>query len=197
MMSSVIPARLTFQCGHAALVTLPRVKGESASQRNERVAFEKSAALLRQCDFCEPTVEVAAPMLLTEVIASHATTADVIAAEPVVQAEPEPELVVAVVTPPDLVETEPELEPEPVLEVIVSALEPEPTVALAPEEPKVNGHVNGVVKRMPTRRRQPNRKNFVVEYRAERVLKAANIHDALRVAAALGAADIVSITRER
>ena len=41
MMPSVIPARLQFQCGHAALVTLPRVKGETATQRNDRVAREK------------------------------------------------------------------------------------------------------------------------------------------------------------
>src|SRR5205085_3762177 len=119
MMSSVIPARLTFQCGHAALVTLPRVKGETASQRNERVAFEKNAALSRQCDFCGPTVQVAAPTLLSEVFASHATTADVIDAEPVVHAEPERELVVTVVTMPDPMEAEPEQ--EPVLEMVVSA----------------------------------------------------------------------------
>src|ERR1051326_5466525 len=56
MMSSVIPARLQFQCGHAALVTLPRIKGETATQRNDRVAREKSAALARQCDFCAPAV---------------------------------------------------------------------------------------------------------------------------------------------
>jgi outer membrane biosynthesis protein TonB len=54
MMPSVVPARLQFQCGHAALVTLPRVKGETATQRNVRVAREKSAALVRQCDFCGP-----------------------------------------------------------------------------------------------------------------------------------------------
>ena len=58
MMSSVIPARLEFQCGHAALVSLPRVKGESAPERNERVSREKSAALGRQCDFCGPSVSV-------------------------------------------------------------------------------------------------------------------------------------------
>jgi len=60
-MSSVIPARLQFQCGHAALVTLPRVKGESATQRNVRVAREKTAALARQCDFCAPAVAVLEP----------------------------------------------------------------------------------------------------------------------------------------
>jgi len=189
MMSSVIPARLTFQCGHAALVTLPRVKGETASQRNERVAFEKSAALSRQCDFCGPAVEVAAPLLLSEVIASHATTADVIAAEPVVQAEPEPEPVIL-----ELEAVVPELEAIVMeLEAVVTAPETESVVPATPEAP----HVNGVIKRAPTRRRQASRQKFVVEYRAERIIKAADIHDALRVAATLGAADIVSITRER
>jgi hypothetical protein len=60
MMSSVIPARLEYQCGHAALVSLPRIKGESTAQRNERVAREKSNALARQCDFCAPVVEIVA-----------------------------------------------------------------------------------------------------------------------------------------
>src|SRR5207253_7607613 len=71
MMSSVIPARLTFQCGHAALVTLPRVKGETASQRNERVAFEKAAALGRQCDFCGPAATAIATPLAEAVNGNH------------------------------------------------------------------------------------------------------------------------------
>src|SRR5712692_3824559 len=58
MMSSVIPARLVFQCGHAALVSLPRIKGETSSQRAERVAREKSAAQTRACDFCAQRLEV-------------------------------------------------------------------------------------------------------------------------------------------
>src|SRR5205085_360224 len=67
MMSSVIPARLEFQCGHAALVSLPRIKHESSAQRIERVAREKSDALGRRCDFCGPlvaeVVAVAAPQV--------------------------------------------------------------------------------------------------------------------------------------
>src|SRR5437667_12806082 len=70
MMSSVIPARLEYQCGHAALVSLPRIKGESSAQRNERVVREKSAAHTRACDFCGPNVEVvhvaAPPVALVE-----------------------------------------------------------------------------------------------------------------------------------
>src|SRR5690242_10948709 len=58
MTSSVIPARLEFQCGHAALVSLPRIKGESSSQRNERVTREKAAAQVRACDFCGPDVAI-------------------------------------------------------------------------------------------------------------------------------------------
>src|SRR3954470_4161231 len=58
MMSTAIPARLEFQCGHAALVSLPRVKGESAIVRTARVDREKSAAQRRACDFCGPTLEV-------------------------------------------------------------------------------------------------------------------------------------------
>jgi transposase-like protein len=54
MMSSVIPARLEFSCGHAALVSLPRLKGESAAQRAVRVSGEKAAARGRACDFCGP-----------------------------------------------------------------------------------------------------------------------------------------------
>src|SRR5439155_18244491 len=58
MMSSVIPARLVFQCGHAALVSLPRIKGETSAQRADRVAREKAAARTRACDFCAQRLEV-------------------------------------------------------------------------------------------------------------------------------------------
>src|SRR5438105_5247505 len=58
MTSSVIPARLEFQCGHAALVSLPRIKGESSAQRNERITREKAAAQGRSCDFCGPDVAI-------------------------------------------------------------------------------------------------------------------------------------------
>jgi hypothetical protein len=58
MTLSAIPARLEFQCGHAALVSLPRIKGENSAQRNERVAREKVAAQARSCDFCGPDVAI-------------------------------------------------------------------------------------------------------------------------------------------
>src|SRR5438067_325777 len=135
MMSSVIPARLEFQCGHAVLVTLPRVKGETSPQRNERVAREKSAALTRQCDFCGPTVEVvvaapppeieatvAAPVeaIAVQVNGTHLTVEEAVAAEPVVTAEPEAELV-----------------REPARLASIEAARPEPVV----RRPRVNGVV--------------------------------------------------------
>jgi transposase-like protein len=55
LISQSIPARLEFACGHAALVSLPRLKGEPASARNERIRSEKLAAQARACDFCGPT----------------------------------------------------------------------------------------------------------------------------------------------
>ena len=58
MMTTAIPARLEFQCGHAALVSLPRIKGETSAQRQERIAGEKAQAQMRQCDFCSPTLVV-------------------------------------------------------------------------------------------------------------------------------------------
>jgi hypothetical protein len=54
---SVVPARLEYACGRAALVSLPRVKGESPRQRNERVNYEKAAAGQRSCDLCAPSMQ--------------------------------------------------------------------------------------------------------------------------------------------
>ncbi|MDQ6675527.1 MAG: hypothetical protein M3069_33160 [Chloroflexota bacterium] len=51
-----MPARLEFACGHAALVSLASVKGESPRQRTERVEREKAAAQQRTCDFCARSV---------------------------------------------------------------------------------------------------------------------------------------------
>src|SRR5690349_17129492 len=145
MMPSVIPARLQFQCGHAALVTLPRVKGETATQRNDRVAREKSAALARQCDFCAPSVAVVEPQLTVlngnhvEIalsdVAEPTPVADLAvvvtnASEPTLETEVTPfeedaESAPTNVEPvaPLIVEIEPELaEPEAPDEVIVEAV---------------------------------------------------------------------------
>jgi len=131
MMSSVIPARLQFQCGHAALVTLPRVKGESAAQRNDRVAREKTAALARQCDFCAPSVALLdSPLAATngnhvDVPVTEADVSTAIAELSVVVAD-EPN------TPSEADATPPEAPEAPVLDVVV--LEPEPSEAEVPHE---------------------------------------------------------------
>jgi hypothetical protein len=191
MMSSVIPARLMYQCGHAALVTLPRVKGETSAQRNERVAREKSAALVRQCDFCAPVVEVATASNGTHV----ATMADVVEAEPVVVSEPVAPL---------------EMPAEAPVEVSVETAVEVPTL---PSE-EAPAAVNGTVQAKPVRRRrarsvQPERvgavrperisavQRFRVEYRVERVLRASDIRDALRRASALSGGEVLSITRDQ
>jgi len=53
-LSLTVPARLQFACEHAALVSLPRIRGERARQQAERVAREKTATQARPCDFCAP-----------------------------------------------------------------------------------------------------------------------------------------------
>src|SRR5579871_2073708 len=117
MMSSAIPARLQFQCGHAAMVTLPRVKGETTAQRNERVAREKSAALARQCDFCLPPLEVAMTTNGTHAVAG-----------PVLETDAMPDIEVLAIVEPDIVE-----ESEP-FETIIVAAEPDALVVEEIEE---------------------------------------------------------------
>jgi hypothetical protein len=51
---------LEFACGHAALVSLPRIRGERPHERAERISQEKLAARSRPCDFCAPWAEAAA-----------------------------------------------------------------------------------------------------------------------------------------
>jgi hypothetical protein len=210
MTSSAIPARLLFQCGHAALVTLPRVKGENATQRTERVAREKSGALVRQCDFCGPAVQTNG---------NHLAVADVLAAEPIAMADPvasldepvvafdepvvfadEPAFVVEEVDPvvdelvSDLLSEEEELALLADVEVPVVIVE-EPVVVV--EEPVI---VVELVEERVRRARRPRRparqqQRFTVEYLAERTLHAADIRDALRQATALNASELLSIER--
>jgi hypothetical protein len=90
MMSSVIPARLVFQCGHAALVSLPRIKGETNSQRAERVAREKSAAQTRACDFCAQRLEVVVQQVAPASPPTPTVVPLVAAVAPVPAAEPVP-----------------------------------------------------------------------------------------------------------
>jgi hypothetical protein len=139
MMPSVIPARLQFQCGHAALVTLPRVKGETATQRHDRVAREKTAALARQCDFCAPYVAVVEPQLTT-MNGNHVEIdqSDVVESTPVadlavvVTNESEPALEIAVT--PSEVDTESALIPEVPVAPDVFEIEPESAEPEVPEE---------------------------------------------------------------
>src|SRR6266852_4928900 len=51
---SVVHVRFEYACGHAALVSLPRLKAETPVQRTVRVKYEKAAAGQRSCDFCPP-----------------------------------------------------------------------------------------------------------------------------------------------
>jgi hypothetical protein len=264
MMSSVIPARLQFQCGHAALVTLPRVKGETATQRNDRVAREKTAALARQCDFCAPSVAAVEPQL-TVMTGNHVEIAlsDVVeptpvadlavvvtnASEPTLETEVTPfeedaESAPTNVEPvaPLIVEIEPELaEPEVPDEVIVEAViaslaedivlveeqeaaEAETAAdAVAPQPVKVRRQPRRArrqtrrpaaptpapvvatparTRRAPTRRTAPTRvpivssQRYEVHYQVDRVIRAANIQDALQQVAAMGATDVLAVTRE-
>jgi hypothetical protein len=185
MMTSVIPARLDFQCGHAALVSLPRVKGESSAQRSLRIALEKSGAQLRSCDFCAPRVDVA-----VEVV-----TADVVVAEVAVPLVFEEVLAEAVIA--EAAALQAPLE-EVVAEIVVADLValPVPVAETRPVAPV------STAKRRPRRVRisQPDAPTtgvrFVVRFQAEAVVTAANIRDALRQAASLGATEVVAITSE-
>jgi outer membrane biosynthesis protein TonB len=237
MMPSVIPARLQFQCGHAALVTLPRVKGETATQRNDRVAREKTDALARQCDFCAPSVAVVEP----QVVGGNGSHVDFALSD---VAEPTSATDLAVVvtnesdapteteqTPPEAMDTEPAIvvteavvadvvEPEPAEPVATPPAPAEPPASVTPapkpsRKPRARRQPAqptppaapapakpARARRAPVRRATPRRapavtgQRFVVEYRVDRVLRATNIRDALRQANALGASDVVAITRE-
>jgi hypothetical protein len=236
MMPSVIPARLQFQCGHAALVTLPRVKGETATQRNDRVAREKTAALARQCDFCAPSVAIVEPVVLN---GNHVE----VALSDVAESTPVADLAVVVVNESEPSEADAEQIPvpaEPVLPDIV-VIEPETSEPEVPEEVVVEAIIESYVEeepasepvaqakqtRKPRARRQPTPaqpapvpakpararrasprratprrapavtgQRFVVEYQVEQVVRAATLQDALRQATALGAVDLVAITRQ-
>ena len=220
MMSSVIPARLQFQCGHAAMVTLPRLKGESATQRNDRVAREKSAALARQCDFCAPAVvvavngtdhmaDVSAPVEVHTAVVDTFDTSVVAETPIVVEAQEVEAPVISVLETP--VEEPSVVETPDVVEAVVVETPVVVEASLTDEQPPVEPSLNGntttstpVVRR--ARRQVAPRKAraeeiargrlFLVEYRVERVLHAVDIHDALRQAASLGAAQLTAITRE-
>ena len=179
MMSSAIPARLEYQCGHAALVSLPKIKGETSAQRTRRVALEKSAALARQCDFCAPVVELA-PVQLPEPVV---TAVEVPVASLVL------ETVVNGVDGVDGVDSEQVNGTEP---VIAPAAEAEPTPpALPTARPKAPRATRPRTRQTPRDLRQ-----FLVEYRVQRLVQAVDVRDALRQVATLGATDVLEIARQ-
>jgi hypothetical protein len=225
MMSSVIPARLEYQCGHAALVSLPRIKGESSAQRNERVAREKSAAHTRACDFCGPNIEV---------VVAAPPVAVVVAAPPVAVVEPPPPVVAApvveepVVVPVAVVPTpvpatnghvvaEPvvEQEPQPIAPVVTvkpkparrprtvtvkRVAAPEPAAPLPVPVPVIIATKPRAVARRKPRQLHPVApaalQRYTIAYQVERVLTAADIRDALRQVTSLGATQVIAITRQ-
>jgi type IV secretory pathway VirB10-like protein len=186
MMSSVIPARLDFQCGHAALVSLPRVKGESSAARNQRIALEKSGAHRRNCDFCAPHLELVVaepvapapvPAHVTPVVAQH-------------EVEPAP-------APPVQVETAPVVA-EPVAPAVAA-----PTrrrrprrVAAAARPTRRRRRESSTVTARSAQSGTAAKWRYVVQFEAETVLEAADLADALRLAAGLGATQLLAITRE-
>jgi hypothetical protein len=198
------------------MVTLPRIKGETATERNDRVAREKSAALARQCDFCAQTVEVVAltngahavglvaePEPVVETIAAIEEAIAVVAPvkEEIVVVEPVAEEAIVVI--------EPLAEPQQTIAVVEPVAQAEETVVMVTPEEEIVVVVEPVElpiaapRAKATRKRQVRTpeaiargRQFLVEYQVERVLHAVDIHDALRKATALGASQLVAITRE-
>src|SRR5579859_4233941 len=201
MMSSVIPARLLFQCGHAALVSLPRVKGESPAQRNDRIAREKSAAQARSCDFCPP-------MGLAEI-----AEAVVVAAAPVAPVAPVAAVALDALDAPvaldvdvvDVVEVVEELVAPPSVAVApVAPAAHDPSAAPATLEVAVTTDTsarrlvpraprNGSAVRAVAHNAGAPGFRFVVRFRTEAVVQAKDMRDALRQAESLGAADVLSV----
>jgi hypothetical protein len=157
MLSTAIHARLEYQCGHAALVSLPRIKGESPTQRNARIALEKSSAQGRSCDFCAPRLEltieqVPLPALIAPPVEAPPLPVPVIvvAAAPAVADEPPAPVELSAPVeeepaPAVLEEVAPVLEtPAPVVEVPVRVAEEDPApvaVVVTTKPGDLNGHV--------------------------------------------------------
>lgn len=213
MMSSVIPARLEFQCGRAALVSLPRIKGETSSQRAERVAREKSTAHLRVCDFCAPRLEVVVQAEATApAVPAPAVPAVVADAVPVIIAETVPLVLPhrngapAAPTVPVLAATS-STAPAPAPEKPAESGAPEPKVTaarpvvrlrkVAPAAPAPAAAPAAPVR---TVRAQRNGHvagvRFTVRFEAEAVIQAADVRQALREAIALGASEVLAIAEE-
>jgi hypothetical protein len=206
MLSTAIPARLEFHCGHAALVSLPRIKGESPAQRNLRIALEKSAALARACDFCGPRLvnplQVAPPAAVVSAPVEKPLSVVVPAA--VMAALPPVEEAAAVVVPAPVVSTAPPVEHVEKLEEAVPVAAPAPVEAPVPViivPTRLDKRVPVAAKRIRRKRTARLATNgaaahrFTVSFRAEQVLVATDIRDALRQVESLGVAELVAITR--
>jgi hypothetical protein len=147
MFSTAIPARLEYQCGHAALVSLPRVKGESPAQRNARIAMEKSSARGRTCDFCAPRLEltvdqVPVPAVIAPPVVAPRLPVPVIVVAATLAPANEPPARVELAAPQEVLAAVLEV-PVPVVEVPVKVDQEQPApiavvVTTAPDD--LNGH---------------------------------------------------------
>lgn len=182
MMSSVIPARLEFQCGHAALVSLPRVKGESPAQRTDRIAREKSSAQARSCDFCPPmeVIEVAQAVVVASAQPAPAAAPMAQPVAPMAQ----PVAPVALPVAPVALPVAPIAPPvvEPVVQRVAPVAPPTTRRVGRPRRTSATGHATSY--------------RFVVRFQTEAVIKATDIRDALRQAEALGAAEVLALSRK-
>jgi hypothetical protein len=223
MMSSVIPARLEFQCGHAALVSLPRVKGESSAQRTDRIAREKSAAQARSCDFCPPPLTVVETAQAVVVVAVEPAPPVALPVPPVVlpvRAVSLPVRAVSLPVRPVSLPVRPVSLPVPpvglpappvALPVAPAAAQhaapvglPVPTVASRPDAPTTAVKRVGRPRQKSAPAAQPAPRNgratttyrFLVRYRTETVVEAIDIRDALRQVELLGATEVLALTRK-
>ena len=164
-----VPARLVYACGHAALVSLPVVKGETPRQRTERVQREKEAAQQRSCDFCAPVAVHTALPIVEELVTNGE-----------VQVQPEaPAVIAPAPETPATEEQEESAEPLP----------EEPAPVQAEEEARP------VPRRRTRVTRAAQRSRFRITFVAEQVIQAKTVLDALAQAQARGASDVVSIVR--
>jgi transposase-like protein len=80
--SRSIATFLRYKCGHAAMVSLPRVNGEKPRERDRRIALEKVSASQRRCDFC------ASDASTPELVANASTTDSTLVSPVFTQPEP-------------------------------------------------------------------------------------------------------------
>ncbi len=178
MVGVPIPTYLRFGCGHAAMVTLPRIAGEKPSERERRIEHEKLQAETRACDFCPPLevngAEVTEPIAAVLEVPESVTNGHVVEAS-MNGAAPEV--------------TEP-FEPVPA-ETEPLAAEAEPvTIAVPPTS------VRPRRKRRDTRKPAPaatQQQRFRVIYFTDRIVVARSIDEAIERAEASGAGEIASI----